>query len=88
MLEEPTRESPSLLWTQPRVAAPPCDHGAVYATFLAGESYAKGAVIRYVVKPATRRASCSYVELVSRGPQQPSWVVLHWCGMPFGELWT
>ena len=43
-------------------------------------------VIRYVVKPATRKHGCSYVELVSEGPQRPSWVVIHWWGQPVQEV--
>lgn len=35
-------------------------------------------LMRYVVKPATRKEQCSYVELVAAAPQRPSWVVIHW----------
>jgi len=43
-------------------------------------------IVRYVIKPATRTWKCSYAELVSEAPQQPSWVVLHWWGMPLREM--
>ena len=43
-------------------------------------------VLRYVVKPATRAATCSYVERVAVRPQLPSWVVVHWWGQPLAEV--
>jgi hypothetical protein len=35
---------------------------------------------RYVIKPATLKRKCSYVELVASGPQKPKWFVSHWWG--------
>ena len=39
-------------------------------------------IARYVIKPFTKQHSCSYAERVSTAPQQPAWVVLHWCHLP------
>ncbi len=30
--------------------------------------------------PQTKRAECSYVELIASGPQPPEWFVSHWWG--------
>ena len=43
-------------------------------------------VVRYVVKPATKRAANSYVEFVATESQCPLWCVSHWWGMPFKDL--
>lgn len=38
--------------------------------------------VRYVIKPATAKRECSYIELVANGPQLPEWFVSHWWGEP------
>jgi len=35
---------------------------------------------KFLLKPRTEPYSCSYVELVARGPQPPDWFVSHWWG--------
>lgn len=44
-------------------------------------------VLRYVIKPCTKRARCSYTEFISpAAPQAPFWCVSHWWGTPLREL--
>lgn len=37
-------------------------------------------VVTHIIKPATEKRKCSYVELVASGSQPPSWFVSHWWG--------
>ncbi|CAE7291840.1 unnamed protein product [Symbiodinium sp. KB8] len=39
-------------------------------------------VVARLVKPATEKRRCSYVELVATGPQTTRWFVSHWWGEP------
>merc|ERR1719253_26420 len=43
-------------------------------------------IVEHVVKPATQKKRCSYVELVAAGPQVPQWFVSHWWGQVTVEL--
>lgn len=43
-------------------------------------------IVELIVKPATQRKQCSYVELVALGPQVPKWFVSHWWGQHTFEL--
>lgn len=43
-------------------------------------------VVANVVRPATRRRKCSYVELIADGPQLPLWFVSHWWGEPVSRF--
>ncbi|CAK9077616.1 unnamed protein product [Durusdinium trenchii] len=61
---------------------------ASYLTNHKGSAVAWPAVNLYVindhfVKPFTLPFKCSWVELVSAGPQPPTWFVSHWWGTPF-----
>ena len=40
----------------------------------------------YVVKPATLKRKCSYVEYVASGPQAPTHYVTVWWGMPVKQV--
>ena len=40
----------------------------------------------YVIKPATKKRQCSFVEVVAKTSQTPKWFVSHWWGQPLQEL--
>lgn len=61
---------------------------ACYLTDASGSVLASSAVNLYsindaLVKPLTQPFQCSWVELVAKKPQPPSWFVSHWWGTPF-----
>jgi len=39
-------------------------------------------VNNYIIKERTLEKQCSYVELIAKGPQKPTWFVSHWWGEP------
>jgi len=43
-------------------------------------------IVEYIVKPATQKKQCSYVEMVATGSQRPKWFVSHWWGQKVSEF--
>ena len=43
---------------------------------------------RYVIRPATYKRMCSYVELVAQDEQRPRWFVSHWWGEPVADFFA
>ena len=35
-----------------------------------------------IIMESTRDKLCSYIELIAKGPQKPTWFVSHWWGKP------
>jgi len=44
------------------------------------------AVVKYIIKPATKINRKSFVETVATGPQPPKWFISHWWGEPVSSF--
>ena len=43
-------------------------------------------LLRYVIKPATHKGQCSYIEAIALDAQPPLWCVSHWWGTPIRDM--
>jgi len=74
------------LWTHLASRAEPEGWMDLEGQLVSAKTAAMYDVLRYVIKPATQRGECSYVEAVAAGPQMPLWCVSHWWGTPVREI--